>query len=76
MKRFYSVAIDGELVPLSKRSARMAAEHNAPWPRQRAAHAMDGGTTGQRDRSRSKEHVTNVRRIQREAKRGLEALFA
>jgi hypothetical protein len=30
----------------------------------------------QRDARRSKLHVTNVRRVQREAKRSLEALFA
>jgi hypothetical protein len=29
-----------------------------------------------RDRKRDKLHVTNVRRTQREAKRGLQALFA
>ncbi|MDN8042359.1 hypothetical protein [Burkholderia vietnamiensis] len=30
----------------------------------------------QRDRSRSKDHVSNVRRLQREAKRAREGLFA
>ncbi|AJY42008.1 hypothetical protein I6G56_08705 [Burkholderia humptydooensis] len=70
MKRFYDVGLNGALVPMNKRAARVTAE----GARGAARHSAD--LMPQRDRSRSKDHVTNVRRQQREAKRGLEALFA
>ncbi|KVM61707.1 hypothetical protein WJ58_03860 [Burkholderia ubonensis] len=70
MKRFYDVGLTGALVPMNKRAARVT----AAGTRGAARHSAD--LMPQRDRSRSKDHITNVRRKQREAKRGLEALFA
>ncbi|KVD50579.1 hypothetical protein [Burkholderia ubonensis] len=69
MKRFYDVSPAGSLVPLSKRAA--LAIDPTIVPRAHLSHEPI-----QRDRSRSKDHVSNVRRKQREAKRGLEAVFA